>query len=109
MGKMSKQKKRRTRTHKRSGQSRLTMISISFVVCVLFGILLYNGHRLEMRIAENQARIDELHELKKEQEQRTQDIYDLEEEMQTEEYIASVAQSKLGLVKEDEIIFKPQK
>lgn len=109
MGKMSKQKKRRTRARKRSGQSRFTMISISFVVCVLFGILLYNGHRLEMRITENQARIDELHELKAEQEQRTQEIYDLEEEMQTDEYIASIAQSKLGLVQEDEIIFKPEK
>lgn len=109
MGKMSKQKKRRTRSRKVNGQNRITMISITFVVCVLFGILLYNGHKLEMRIEENQARIDELNVLKAEQEQRTQEIYDLEEEMQTEEYIASVAQNKLGLVKEDEIIFKPKK
>ena len=41
--------------------------------------------------------------------ERTEEIYDLKEEMQTEEYIADVAKSKLGLVKEDEILFKPEK
>ena len=92
-----------------NGQNRFAMLSISFVVCVLFGILLYNGHRLELRIEENQARVAELNAQIEDEHARTQEIYDLEEEMQTDEYIASVAQNKLGLVKEDEIIFKPEK
>lgn len=90
-------------------QNKFAILSISFVVCMLFGVLLYNGHKLEQRITENDARIIELNSQIAEEEQRTEEIYDLKEEMQSEEYIADVAQSKLGLVRENEIIFKPEK
>lgn len=106
---MAKQKKRRQRAKKLTRQNKFTMVSISFVVCMLFGILLYSGHKLEVRIAQNDARIEEINSQIEEEKARTEEIYDLEEEMQTDEYIASVAQSKLGLVQEDEIIFKPEK
>ena len=39
---------------------------------------------------------------------RTQEIKDLEAYMQTDEYAEQVAKDKLGLVYEDEIIFKPE-
>ena len=42
------------------------------------------------------------------EEARTQDIADLEAYMQTDEYAEQVAKDKLGLVYEDEIIFKPE-
>lgn len=106
---MAKQKRRRQRAKKLTRQNKFTMVSISFVVCMLFGILLYSGHKLEVRIAQNDARIEEINSQIEEEKARTEEIYDLEEEMQTDEYIASVAQSKLGLVQEDEIIFKPEK
>lgn len=109
MGRMSNQKKKRQRVRRMNRQNKFTIISITFVVCMLFGILLYNGHKLEQRITENDARIDELNSQIDDEKERTEDIYDLKEEMQSEEYIADVAQSKLGLVRENEIIFKPEK
>lgn len=109
MGKMSNQKKKRQRARRLTRQNKFAMVSITFVVCMLFGILLYSGHKLELRIAENDARIEDLNEQIAEEEERTEEIFDLKEEMQSEDYIADVAQSKLGLVRENEIIFKPEK
>ena len=108
MGNMSRKKKRRTRS-KITRQNKFTMVSITFVVCVLGAILLYSGNNLSERIAENDKRIEEINRQIEEENERTEEIYDLKEEMQTEEYIADVAKSKLGLVKEDEILFKPEK
>lgn len=109
MGKMSNQMRRRQRARRANRQNKFAMVSITFVVCILFGILLYNGHKLEQRILENDAHIQELNSQIEEEEQRTEEIYDLKEEIQSDEYIADVAQNKLGLVRENEIIFKPEK
>ena len=106
---MSNQKKKRQRARRLTRQNKFAMVSITFVVCMLFGILLYSGHKLELRIAEKDARIEDLNEQIAEEEERTEEIFDLKEEMQSEDYIADVAQSKLGLVRENEIIFKPEK
>lgn len=106
---MSNQKKRRQRARRLTRQNKFAMVSITFVVCMLFGILLYSGHKLEQRITENDARIDELNTQIADEEERTEEIFDLKEEMQGEDYIADVAQSKLGLVRENEIIFKAKK
>lgn len=109
MEKISNQKKKRQRARRMNRQNKFTIVSITFVVCMLCGILLYNGHKLEQRITENDIRINELNSKIDAEKERTQDIYDLKEEMQSEEYIADIAQNKLGLVRENEIIFKPEK
>ena len=60
---------------------------------------------------ENAAYVEELAQLQNKidaEEARTQDIADLEAYMQTDEYAEQVAKDKLGLVYEDEIIFKPE-
>ena len=59
----------------------------------------------------NAAYVEELAQLQNKidaEEARTQDIADLEAYMQTDEYAEQVAKDKLGLVYEDEIIFKPE-
>ena len=59
----------------------------------------------------NAAYVEELAQLQNKidaEEARTQDIADLEAYMQTDEYAEQVAEDKLGLVYEDEIIFKPE-
>ena len=43
-----------------------------------------------------------------EENQRTADIRELQEYMQSDEYLEKTAKEKLGLVKENEIIFKEQ-
>ena len=59
----------------------------------------------------NAAYVEELAQLQNKidaEEDRTQDLADLEAYMQTDEYAEQVAKDKLGLVYEDEIIFKPE-
>ena len=67
--------------------------------------------RKQTRRRRNAAYVEELAQLQNKidaEEARTQDIADLEAYMQTDEYAEQVAKDKLGLVYEDEIIFKPE-
>lgn len=82
------------------------MVGISLIVCMLFGVLLYQGNSLQKRIDSNNEKMDQIAEQIDEEEQRTKEIDELEEYMQTDEYIEKAAQEKLGLLKENEIIFK---
>ena len=84
------------------------MIGISLIVCMLFGVLLYQGNSLQERIDSNEEKMDQIAEQIEEQQQRTKEIDELEEYMQTDEYIEKAAQEKLGLLKEHEIIFKAE-
>lgn len=109
MGKNMKKRKRKNRRSAAHRQNKVTMIAISFVVCILFGILLYGGHDMQSRIDDNDERIEALESGIAEQERRTDEIVKMGEEMQSEEFVESVAQDKLGLVKDNQIIFKPEK
>lgn len=109
MGKNIKKKKKRSRKHAATRQNKYTMIAISFVVCLLFGILLYKGDDLQARIEENKEKIESLESGIAEQDRRTDEIIEMGEEMQSEEYVERVAQEKLGLVKDNQIILKPEK
>ena len=47
--------------------------------------------------------------MQRHQQERTQEIDEQKEYMQTDEYIAEVARDKLGLVKGNEIVFEEEK
>lgn len=109
---MGKSLKKRRRKKARAGvhtrQNKYTMIGISLIVCMLFGVLLYQGNSIQERIDSNEEKMDQIAEQIEEQQQRTKEIDELEEYMQTDEYIEKAAQEKLGLLKENEIIFKAE-
>lgn len=109
MVKNVKRKKKRNRRGAETRQNKYTMIAISFVVCMLFGILLYGGNDLQKRIEDNNEKIETLESGIAEQERRTDDIVEMGEEMQSEEFVERTAQEKLGLVKDNQIILKPEK
>ena len=88
---MKKRKGRRRRDANFKG-----MCCISAVILVLLVVLSVKSHTLKQRNAVYQETT------------RTQEIKDLEAYMQTDEYAEQVAKDKLGLVYEDEIIFKPE-
>ena len=66
-------------------KSRTTEFSITIVLCCLVAVLTVKGISLQ---------------------QRTDDITALKEYMQTDEYIEKTAREKLGMVKDNEILFK---
>ena len=86
-------------------QNRVAMISISMVVCMLVGLLAFKEHSLQVKY-QTKAQLEE--EITTE-EARTKDIEDMQEYMQSDEYAEKIAKEKIGLVKDNEIIFKENK
>lgn len=96
------------RRRRRRGSNRRAMLVISAVVAVLLISLTIQSQTL---VAKNAAYAEKESGLKKKIEgenKRTEEIEDLEDYMQTNEYVEKMAKDKLGLIYEDEIIFKPQ-
>lgn len=100
---MKKTGKKQTRMRIRN---RLGMFSITFVTMLLLGIFLMQTHSLQGRLDEYDTRTAELEEQIQEEQDRTQEIEDLKEYMQTDEYAEEVARNRLGLIKENEIVFE---
>ena len=85
------------------------MKAIIFVVCVLVVVLLVMGTKLNSKIASNEQRVQELEQAIEDEEARVGEIEDLEQSMQSDEYLKQVAKDKLGMVEDDEILFKESK
>lgn len=82
------------------------MLGISAVLLLLVAVVSVSSISLR---AKNQAYIaqeTELEEKIEEEEARSQEIDDLEEYVSTDEYVEQTAKDKLGLVYENEILFK---
>lgn len=99
-------KKRRKAKIRRRMRNRAAVTGITFVAILLAVLLCVQNHSLRTRVTENDDRIHRLQEEYEAEQQRTQEIEDLQEYMQSEEYIEQYAREKIGLVKENEIIFK---
>lgn len=104
--------KKRRRAGKRSAaraanyQNKAAMLVITFVVCVLLVVLVIEGHRVDQKIAATAKEIGRVQSQIDDENQRTDDIKALQEYMKSDEYIEKEAKEKLGLVKDNEIIFK---
>ena len=86
-------------THKRS------VLAISAVIVLLIVVVSVNAMTLRAKEKAYRAQETELEEQLKEEE-RAAEIDDLESYVNTDEYVEEVAREKLGLVHENEIIFK---
>ena len=84
-------------------KSRTTEFSITIV---LVAVLTVKGISLQQKVNANASRLSSLDSQIEEEKQRTDDITALKEYMQTDEYIEKTAREKLGMVKDNEILFK---
>ena len=103
---MKKGKDKNRRKTSRASQNRRTMLGIMAVVCILMAVVLVQGQNLRGKLAANERRTEELQQQIEAEDQRTQDIDDMKEYMQSDEYTEKAAREKLGLVKDGEILFK---
>lgn len=87
-------------------KSRTTELSITVVLCCLVAVLTVKGISLQQKVNANASRLCSLDSQIEEEKQRTDDITALKEYMQTDEYIEKTAREKLGMVKDNEILFK---
>lgn len=97
---------RRKITTRKKGQNRLAMGLIAVVVVILLVVVSVRSASLKKDKAELDEREQDLQEQISEQENYATELEDLEKYMQTDEFVEETAKEKLGLVYEDELIFK---
>ena len=84
------------------------MLAVSAVVLLLFVVISVNSVSLKAKEEHYQAQEQELEEQIREEKARTKEIEELSEYVGTDEYVEDVAKEKLGLIHENETIFKAE-
>ena len=97
---------RRRRGKRRFNRHKSSMLAVSSVILLLVIVVSANGMTLRAKDKEYQAQEAELERQIEEEKARSSEIDELQDYVGTDEYIEEVAKDKLGLVNENEIIFK---
>lgn len=84
------------------------MFSITLVTIVLLGVFLMQTNGLREKIAAFDSQTASLQEQLEEEHKRTEEIEEMKAYMQTDEYAEEIARNRLGLVKENEIVFREE-
>lgn len=85
----------------------MALIGITVVILSLAFVINFSASSLKKKNLEYQAREQELSQEVAEEESRAAQLEEYRIYVQTKQYVEKVAQEKLGLVKKDEILFKP--
>lgn len=88
--------------------NRLEMICISAVVLVLMGVVFVQSGRLQKKNEGYAARIEQLNRQLDDEKERTTELEELKSYVLTPEYAGEAAREKLGMVGENEILFKAE-
>ena len=94
---------------KRIGYNHLGMLGIVLVVLMLLVIFMVKGRSIESTLAVYNTRAATLEQEIEDEKARTQEIDEMKEYMLTDEFAEQIAREKLGLVKENEIVFEEEK
>ena len=78
---------------------------IIFVI-LLMAITLAASHRQRERLRAGEEQIRSLQKQTEREQARTEEIRKTEDYMQSDEYVEQIAKDKLGLIRDDDIIFK---
>lgn len=89
-------------------QNKVSVILITIVLVMLVIVVSVGKHDISKRQAEYDKREARLLEQIEEENERAEEIAEYEKYTKTKKYAEEVAKEKLGLVKEDEIIFKEE-
>ena len=104
-----KKEEKKIQRKKKTGYNRLGMLTIAVTVLMLLGILMMQSRDISDKIAVYDARAAALEQDLEEQKSRTEEIDKYKAYMKTDEYAEQVARERLGLVKDNEIIFEEEK
>ncbi len=96
-------KKRRSK-----GVSFIEKALIIAVSVVLIVFLVTQSQKLENRNKDYVQRLDNLEKDITKEEKRKEELEEMESDIQTPEYAGKIAKDRLGLVGEDEVIFRPE-
>ncbi len=93
--------------YRRRKQNKFAVLSIVFVVAMLISVIVIDAMNLRQKQEANEERKEELSIQIAAEETRHEELLEFEKYTRTKKYAEEVAKEKLGLVHEDEIIFKP--
>lgn len=102
-------KKRAYRASHNYRQNMIAMVMITLIVCVLLSVVCVKSHTMKQTIRANEETISTLETQIETETERTAEIQKQGEYMKSDEYTEKVAREKLGLVNDDEIMFKESK
>ena len=94
------------RKKRRRGNNRREMICVSAVVLVLLGVVFVQSNRLREKNAGYEEKLADLTAELEEESERSVEIEALKEYVNTPEYSGEAAREKLGMIGEDEVLFK---
>lgn len=100
--------RRRRVAYRRRQQNRFSMFLVTLVVVMILVLVWVRSVELHSKIDAKAAEAMQLDAQIEAEEQRAIEIEALGKEVQTKGYIEDVAREKLGLVYEDEILFKQE-
>ena len=103
-----KQMSRDRRQKKRSQRHKRSVLLVSAVILALCVVVTINGISLYSKNSQYKAQESELKEKIKDEKARSEEIEAYKDYVNSDEYIADTAKSKLGLAYPDEIIFEPE-
>lgn len=95
--------------YRKKNQNKFSMFLVSLVVLMLMAIVALRSMELQQKINVKDQEKQRLEEQIASEELRSQEIEEFGKEIQTKGYIEDMAREKLGLVYEDEILFKEKK
>ncbi len=102
-------KSKRQKNKRKIANNYIGMAAVSLVAVILLGVFAIGSVDMRNRVAVYDAKAAELEEKIENEKERTKEIDAQKEYMQTDEYAAEVARDKLGLVKDNEIVFEEEK
>lgn len=94
------------RSYRNKKQNRFGMFMVSLVVVMMMLVVSVKCVELKNKQDAYTIRKEELKAQLAEEEARTEELKELKKYIQTDSYVEEVAQEKLGLVHGDEILFK---
>lgn len=92
----------------KQNQNRFAMVLVTLVLVMLIVVVNIRKAELKEKQAAYIAKQEELQEKIDAEEARADEIREYEKYTQTQKYIEDMAKEKLGLVYEDEIVFKTE-
>ncbi len=97
------------RMYRSKKQNRFDMFLVTLVLLIMLLLVSVKGIELRNKQDAYAVRKAELEQQIAEQEARAEELQELKKYVQTDSYVEEMAQEKLGLVHSDEILFKLQK
>lgn len=98
--------RRKRAARRKTAGSRAGMLAIVAVVSVLVLVLFIKGESLKAQIAQNKDKAAALNTQIEDEKDRTEEIEALKDYYQSDDYVREVAQERLGLVGEGQIVFR---